>query len=457
MVDRRRHHVSDLGSFLLHYGTSHQGSGISEMSDFPLLQVKGASKLYARRTRDTRRKLGSAAWRAFFNVRTSKPVEPVGTGFWAVKDVSFELYRGSALGIIGLNGSGKTTMLRMLAGQLLPDAGEISIDGTSAAMIDLQAGFQASASGRENIFLRAAALGFRRAETVARLNEIVAFSELGEAIDAPLATYSSGMRLRLAFAVMTTVSPDLLLIDEVLAVGDFRFRQKCLAKVREMRDRSAFVFVSHSMGDVSRFCDHVIVLHKGMIYFEGPPKEAIEVYETLESGTVGVSQVKGLSKAMGPILADREIITDVTHEWCDSYGRPVNKVSFSDQIELKIGFRSTIDIRNLIIGVPIWAVNTHYTTGLSTQITSDSFRVKAGEEVRISVIVEGGFLNPGEIKSMLGIMDGPEFLYRNTNPDLTVAWAPFPTWGAVTVPHKWMRSDKQERSAPIARLMEGKQ
>lgn len=408
-----------------------------------LLDVRGVGKLYSRRQGDMRKRLAKAAVRALIPFGKAKPAAASGSSFWAVNNVSFKLYRGSAIGIIGLNGSGKTTMLRMLAGQLLPDAGEIRINGTSAAMIDLQAGFQASASGMENIFLRAAALGFTRKDTQERVDEIVSFSELGEAIHAPINTYSSGMKMRLAFAVMTTVSPDLLLIDEVLAVGDFQFRQKCLGKVREMRDRSAFVFVSHSMGDVERFCDYVIVMNKGTVLFEGDPSEAIKIYEALEADAAPKAGVDIVGNAMGPTFNNAEILSNVSHHWCDSNGKPIERSGFNDDLQLRIRFTSAINIRKLLVGVPVWATNAHYVTGLSTQISSDPIEVSAGEEVEIVLDIKGGYINPGILKSMIGITDGPEFLYRMANSDVVIEAAPHPTWGSITVPHHWSK-----RTAP---------
>lgn len=414
-------------------------TGSPLMSGGPILTADGVAKLYSRRNETTRRRLGATAGRALFGA----PPPAIGAlrahEFWAVEDVSFDLQRGEALGIIGLNGSGKTTLLRMLAGQLLPDKGEIRISGSSAAMIDLQAGFQPAASGRENIYLRAAALGFSKEQTSGRIDEIVAFSELAEAIEAPMATYSAGMKMRLAFSVMSTAAPDVLLIDEVLAVGDFRFRQKCLSKIREMRARSAFVFVSHSMTDVERFCDRVIVLHKGRIHFIGPPREAIRIYETLDSSIAASDGAIAIDKAMGPRFLNEQAISNVRHFWANAKGEPATSFDFADIIRLVVRFDSAIDIRNLIIGVPIWNANAHYTTGLSTQITSEKFEARAGETVSLMMEVDGAVLNPGVLRSMLGIVDGVEFLYRQPNPDLVIKAAPHPTWGAVTLPHRWLR------------------
>lgn len=411
------------------------GNGVGDV----VLKVSSVGKLYSRSTRDTRTRLGRSMWRALFNVGSPAFEAKSRNDFWGVKDVSFELKRSEAVGFIGLNGSGKTTLLRMLAGQILPDAGQITLAGTSAAMIDLTAGFQRSASGRENIFLRAAALGFSRKQTEEHLREIIDFSEIEHALDAPMSTYSAGMQMRLAFSIMAIVAPDVLLVDEVLAVGDFRFRQKCLSKIRQMRKHSAFVLVSHSMPDVRNFCDRVFVLHKGRVYFEGPPDEAIKVYEELDPSAPALDEDSKLAAAMGGRFTNETSIEDVSHVWIDAEGNPVTRVSFDEPFGLKVNFRSTIDVPKITLGIPVWNMNAQYLTGMSTQITSDAFEVKAGEDAEFILHISPGMINPGTIKSMLTILAGPEFLYRNPNPDLTIGPATHPTWGAVTVPHKWVK------------------
>lgn len=424
-----------------------------KFDDDLILQVSQLGKVYARKIGDVRKRLGRSAWRALFYLGPESETKLRSSEFWAVKDISLELHRGEAIGVIGLNGSGKTTLLRLLAGQIQPDRGQIMIRGSTAAMIDLQAGFQAQASGRENIYLRAAALGFTHQETQNHVNEIIDFSELSDAIDAPMVTYSAGMRMRLAFSVMAIVSPDILFIDEVLAVGDFRFRQKCLAKVRQMRERSAFVFVSHSMNDVAQFCDRVIVMHKGRAHFEGPPDEAIRVYESLEPSSPGPSVDQKLAAAMGPVFENQTAITAIEHYWCNSDGDRIDQIAFEKPFKLRIAFKANIDVRNLIIGIPVWALNTHYTTGLSTQIGSHKFDVRRGDLVELELRIDGSYFNPGTLKSMLTILDGPEFLYRQENPDLRIETAPHPTWGAVTVPHSWQRLDAPGEGTPSLRVV----
>lgn len=404
-----------------------------------VLSVSGLGKLYSRRPSDIRKRVGSAALRSLLFLKAPKVEKERALEFWAVSGVSFDLRRGQAIGIIGLNGSGKTTTLRMLAGQILPDAGRIEIRGKSAAMIDLTAGFQKSASGTENIFLRAAALGFTRDQTRERMDEIVSFCELGSALEAPLSSYSSGMQMRLAFSIMAVVAPDILLIDEVLAVGDFRFRQKCLGKIREMRDRSAFVLVSHSMGDVRRFCDHVLVIHKGQVYFEGTPDEAIRVYEDLDPDSPADDRERRLAAEMGPTFSNENALKLVEHNWVDDDLRPIEQARFDQPFGLHVKLQSEIDLSSITIGVPVWNLNAQYITGLSTQIQSDSFALKAGESAEFLLKIEPGMVNPGKIKSMLTILSGAEFFYRNPNADLVIKPPSHPTWGAITVPHKWVQ------------------
>lgn len=185
--------------------------------------------------------------------------------FWAVKDVSFELRRGECLGLIGRNGAGKTTLLRMLNGLIKPDRGRIEIYGRINALIALGAGFNPVLTGRENIQVSAALLGLNRRDVKQKLDEIIDFTEMDDFIDSPVQTYSSGMQVRLGFAVASALDPDVLLLDEVLAVGDAAFRIKCFNRINRLLQNSAVVFVSHDTGQVSRICTRLLWLHQGVI------------------------------------------------------------------------------------------------------------------------------------------------------------------------------------------------
>ena len=199
--------------------------------------------------------------------------------FWANSDISFELKRGETLGLIGHNGAGKTTLLRMINGLIKPDKGRIEVRGRMQALIALGAGFNPILSGRENVYINAAVLGFTKSEIDRKFDAITDFADIGEFIDAPVQSYSSGMSVRLGFAVAAHMDPDILLIDEVLAVGDMNFRKKCYKKIREFREKNVgIIIVSHDVAILYTLSDKVLYLSKGCPVKIGTPQEVIENY-----------------------------------------------------------------------------------------------------------------------------------------------------------------------------------
>ena len=201
--------------------------------------------------------------------------------FWSVKDVSFELKRGECLGLIGPNGAGKSTLLKMLNGLIKPDAGRIEMRGRVGALIELGAGFNPILSGRENIYVNGSVLGFTKREIDRKLNEIIIFSEIKEFIDSPVQNYSSGMKVRLGFAIAAQIEPDILLIDEVLAVGDVGFRAKCYNFIAKTNKKSSVIFVSHAMSSVGRICSRTIVLNSSAVIYDGEVSYGIKKYLSL--------------------------------------------------------------------------------------------------------------------------------------------------------------------------------
>lgn len=200
--------------------------------------------------------------------------------FWAVRNVSFDLHRGKSIGIVGLNGSGKTTLLRMISGILRPTVGEIAINGRIAPMLALGAGFKPVLSGRQNIFLNLSLLGVPERQIRDRFDSIVDFAELSEAIDAPLGTYSSGMQARLGFACAVHTDPKIMVVDEVLSVGDTRFRMKCRNRINELRrDGTSMLLVSHSAVLIETLSDECIYMRKGKVAAQGSPAEVMRAYD----------------------------------------------------------------------------------------------------------------------------------------------------------------------------------
>lgn len=200
--------------------------------------------------------------------------------FWALKDVSFELKKGERLGILGLNGAGKSTLLKVIAGVYKPTKGSVQRYGHMAPMIELGAGFDPNYTGRENIFLYGSVLGFSKEFLMSKYEEILEFSELGEFIDVPIKNYSSGMKARLGFSIATVVEPEILILDEVLSVGDAKFRKKCEKKMKKMFDHGVTVlFVSHSLAQVKRLCNKAIILEHGQLIAKGDIDDVVEIYE----------------------------------------------------------------------------------------------------------------------------------------------------------------------------------
>jgi len=198
---------------------------------------------------------------------------------WALRDVDLRLRRGESLGIVGPNGSGKSTLLRVMAGILPPSAGEVVVAGTIAPMIELGVGFHPELTGRENVYLSTSVFGLGTRQTDRIYDRIVAFAELAAFMDAPVSSFSSGMAMRLGFAVATHLEADVLLVDEVLAVGDQAFREKCLARMSELRARGcSIVVVSHDLELVRGFCDRACLLREGAVAAEGMPSEVVARY-----------------------------------------------------------------------------------------------------------------------------------------------------------------------------------
>lgn len=205
--------------------------------------------------------------------------------FMALNDLSFDLRRGESVGIIGRNGSGKSTLLQIIAGTLRPTTGRVDVYGRIAALLELGSGFNPEFTGRENVYLNASILGFTKDQTNEKFDEIAAFADIGKFMDQAVKTYSSGMILRLAFAVSICVEPEILIIDEALAVGDVFFTQKCFKRLRETLDAgTTLLFVSHSMGAVQNLCNRAILLKEGTAIFEGPPEEAASRYFAVCAG-----------------------------------------------------------------------------------------------------------------------------------------------------------------------------
>lgn len=265
------------------------------MSD-TLIKVEGVSKKFCRGLR-------RSLWYGMQDLGSELIGRRHGSGgglrpeeFWAVNDVSFELKRGECLGLIGRNGAGKTTLLRMLNGLIKPDAGRIEMKGRIGALISLGAGFNPILTGRENIYVNASVLGLSKREVDDKIDEIIDFSEIGDFVDAPVQSYSSGMQVKLGFAVATAAKPDILLIDEVLSVGDLRFRAKSYQRLGELMADSAIIIVSHNEAQLYRLCDKALWLEKGLVSEAGEACHVLDSYCAAGACNSPITSSKLLSK-----------------------------------------------------------------------------------------------------------------------------------------------------------------
>ena len=247
------------------------------MKNDVLIKVENVSKKFSR-------DLKKSLWYGIKDIgndligSSNKNVNLRKTEFWALDDISFELKRGEVLGLIGRNGAGKTTLLKLLNGLTKPDAGILTMYGRVGALIALGAGFNPILTGRENVYVNGSVLGLSKKEIDDKFDEIVDFAELWDFIDTPVQSYSSGMQVRLGFAIATKIEPDILLLDEVLAVGDAAFRNKCYLQIGKLTKNSAVIFVSHNINDIVRICDRCLLLENGKVAHFGSVEEGVKQY-----------------------------------------------------------------------------------------------------------------------------------------------------------------------------------
>ena len=280
--------------------------------------------------------------------------------FWSLRGVDFEVQKGETIGIVGRNGSGKSTLLQLACGILTPTEGTVEVHGRTAALLELGAGFNPEFSGRDNVFVNAAVLGLKRHETEERLDRIVAFAELSDFIDRPVRTYSSGMYVRLAFAVAVHVDPEVLVIDEALAVGDAAFQLKCIERMNEIRDRgTTILFVSHSAEQVKRFCDRALWLDRGRLRAIGPSALVADEYRDFSAS----SEAEGMHHAVHGTAPHQELASIVRVE-CER-----RELATFERLEVKVTYRvRQSPLPKLLLGVALYDRSGNYVFGPNTHL-----------------------------------------------------------------------------------------
>ncbi len=350
------------------------------MSD-AIVKVDGVSKKYCRFIKHTMLYGTADLARSFFGF--NQHTERLRNGeFWAVDDLNFELRRGETLGLIGPNGSGKSTILKLINGIFLPDKGKIEIKGRVGALIDVGAGFHPMLTGRENIYINGAILGMRKKEIDKKFDQIVDFAEISDFIDAPIKHYSSGMVVRLGFAVAVHTEPDIMLIDEVLAVGDIGFRAKCFNAISKISQNAVVLFVSHSMHQITRVCTDICVINKGKAVYMG--KDITRGLDNYFSQFAALqSVVTGSGRA-----AIHQIELAINGE------KNVGQISYMDDLYIHLNITVDHEVRNPVVNISFLSQELEVISQCNSLLNRIEIQ-NTGKPLHITVKFPKVNLNPG--------------------------------------------------------------
>ena len=299
--------------------------------------------------------------------KTVDPAQLKKQEFWAVKDLSFHLKKGESMGIIGPNGSGKSTTLKLLSGILRPEQGTYGVKGRLSALIEVGAGFHPDLTGRENVYLNGSILGMTRKEVQSKFADIVEFAGVGEFIDTPVKRYSSGMAVRLGFAVAAFIEPDVLLVDEVLAVGDTEFRNRCHNRMTQMLNRGVtMILVSHNLAEVRNLCDTTLMLWKGEKLIEGPTQKVVEEYHTRVVEMIKIDQATDAQRD-GEVPVEGSVQINSV-QFLDLVGLPIETVLTGDPMTIRIHYNAKRRVERPHVAIDVdWAAEDTLATSCDTQ------------------------------------------------------------------------------------------
>ncbi|AFC27515.1 Teichoic acid export ABC transporter family protein [Paenibacillus mucilaginosus 3016] len=310
------------------------------------------------------------------------------TNFYALNDISFKVRRGEIIGIIGKNGSGKSTVLKIITGVLSPTEGKVDVNGKISALLELGAGFNGEYTGIENIYLNGLMLGFSREEMQKKIDSIIDFAEIGEFINQPVKSYSSGMFARLAFSVAINVDPDILIVDEALAVGDLKFQLKCMEKFNEFRVRGkTILFVSHDINSIKRYCNRVVWINEGRMIAEGDAERLCDKYtDYLKYGKIMLSEEgEGVVDNSSNLQLRSDIIGYIESvKIFDSEMNQLEEVQHGNDVYVHIDFfMNRTDIKSIVIGLAIHTIDDFYVCGLNSLLDNMDIDYKFGKNTII--------------------------------------------------------------------------
>ncbi len=368
-------------------------------SSSPAISIRGISKVYHL----FERPIDRLKHQLFGHLKS------YGKEFWALKDIDLEIGHGETIGIVGRNGSGKSTLLQIIAGVLQPTTGEIAVAGRVAAMLELGSGFNPEYTGKENVFMNGSILGMSKAEMERRYDEIIDFAEIGDFIDQPVKTYSSGMYVRLAFSVQACIRPDILIVDEALSVGDAKFQRKCFRRMEELKERGVTIlFVTHDVNAVINHCSRAVLLEQGQMVAQGRPQEIVERYQKLLFG----------ADTSGPIQEYGDGGATFVDIWTENDdGARIESLTSGDRMRFCVRVKFHKEIENPVLGMRLKSIQGVTLTAANTaNVRLETGRFKAGDEVVMRWMMECN-LEPNSYFFSCGVSypDTDRFLCRRVD------------------------------------------
>lgn len=371
--------------------------------------------------------------------RLKESINPFGkkyhNKFYALNDVSFNVNKGETIGILGRNGSGKSTLLQIITGVLSPTKGRVNVNGKISALLELGAGFNPELSGIDNVYLNGTIMGYGKEEMDKKMDKIISFADIGEYIHQPVKMYSSGMFVRLAFAVAINVDPDVLIVDEALAVGDMQFQLKCIDKIKTFKKQGkTILFVSHDPYQVRNFCDQAIWLMDGKIHNRGDVNLITEMYiDFMKHGLEDTSNVQGHDQKTKIMLSiDKVSISDISNKERKDY-------NFGESIKVTVDFTINKPLQGLVGGVALYDKQRNYVCGLNTKLDDYSLPHKPGK-YQLNVSYHDMHLLPGTYFIDVGFFESSAIViidYKSKAEFFTISSGEYFAEGLTFIKHSW--------------------
>ncbi|WP_199624323.1 ABC transporter ATP-binding protein [Paenibacillus alkalitolerans] len=355
--------------------------------------------------------------------------------FWALNNVSFDVRKGESVGIIGKNGSGKSTILQIITGTLKPTSGEVKLNGKVSALLELGSGFNPEFTGRENAIMNGAIMGLTQSEMVDRLPLIEEFAEIGDFIDQPVKTYSSGMFVRLAFACAVNVNPDILIVDEALAVGDMRFQLKCIDKMKSFKkEGKTILFVSHDSYAVRNFCDQAIWMMDGQVHLRGDVKTVTEQYQDFMKYEASREEVQVEQRSQNGVILSIDNITFI-----DRTRVQKENFKFGDPITVVVEYTLHTEMKGIVGGIALYDKQNNYICGLNTKLDSYAIPSQPGKYM-LELTYDQMNLLPGTYYVDVGFFESSAVVildYKSRFDSFRIDSGEYIAEGITYLPHQW--------------------